>query len=162
MIARHLLRVRVLTLCPRHPLFISRSTSRYVSSRLSSTVAEKKSELAEPHPSQSAAQIYNGPLSATFKRLKIFSLGSLGLSITLAPFMFLVESSLPVPARLALASIAIGTSGLSTALVGWCGKPYVYTLKRLKTEGGREGLELFTYSLILRSRITRVWDKNQV
>ncbi|KAF8633388.1 hypothetical protein AX17_004559 [Amanita inopinata Kibby_2008] len=72
--------------------------------------------------------------------------------------MFIVESSLPLTARLALASIAIGTSGLSTALVGWCGKPYVGTLRPLTATDGSEGLELTTYSLTLRPRITRVFD----
>ncbi|KAF8660889.1 hypothetical protein AX14_007325 [Amanita brunnescens Koide BX004] len=72
--------------------------------------------------------------------------------------MFLVESNLPVSARLALASIAIGTSGISTALVGWCGKPYVKSLKRLRTGDGAEGLEMITYNLFLRARITRVYD----
>ncbi|PFH52162.1 hypothetical protein AMATHDRAFT_122267, partial [Amanita thiersii Skay4041] len=102
--------------------------------------------------------VYHGPLTTTFRRLKIFSLASLSLSFTLAPFMFLVESSLPVSARFALASIALGTSGLSTALVGWCGKPYVDVLKRLTTKDGSEGLELTTYSLTLQPRITRVYN----
>lgn len=76
--------------------------------------------------------------------------------------MFLVEANLPVSARIALASIAIGTSGLSTALVGWCGKPYVKTLKRLKTSDGAEGLELITYTLFMMPRVTRVSRKKNI
>lgn len=125
--------------------------------RHASTTSANK-EVSESSTASTTGDIYHGPLSATFKRLKIFSLSSLGLSITLAPFMFLVESSLPFPARIALASIAIGTSGLSTALVSWCGSPYVYTLKRLTTSDGREGLELITSSLIMKARVTRVYD----
>jgi hypothetical protein len=105
---------------------------------------------------------YHGPLANTFKKLKMFSLASLSLSIALAPVMFLVDSNLPVSGRVALASIAIGTSGISTALVGWCGKPYVKTLKRLKTGDGVEGLELITYNLFLRPRVTRVSCKRWV
>jgi len=77
--------------------------------------------------------IYVGPLTPTFRRLKIFSLSSLALAGVLSPFMFIIESSLPFTARAALATAAIGTSGVSTALVAWCGRPYVTTLRRLAT-----------------------------
>lgn len=102
--------------------------------------------------------LYHGPLAPTFRRLKIFSLASLGLSATLAPFMFLIESNLPMTARFALAGIALGTSGTSTALVGWCGKPYVTTLRRLKQDenGGTEVIEMSTLTLTLQPRLTRV------
>jgi hypothetical protein len=78
--------------------------------------------------------------------------------MTLAPFMFIVESNLPYSARFALASIAIGTSGLSTSLVAWCGRPYVTTLRRHRPDGekGGEVLELTTMTLFLRPRITTV------
>jgi hypothetical protein len=102
--------------------------------------------------------IYLGPLASTFRRLKIFSLSSLVLSSTLAPIMFIVESNLPTTARVALASMIIGTSGLSTGLVGWCAKPYVAKLRRLIPEknGGAEGIEMITFDILLRPRITRV------
>ncbi|KAG6813296.1 hypothetical protein H0H92_012451 [Tricholoma furcatifolium] len=63
-------------------------------------------------------------------------------------------------ARVALVSIAIGTSGLSTALVGWCGQPYVSTLRYLKPEenGGSEGIQMTTHNLFLKPRITTVYD----
>jgi hypothetical protein len=103
-----------------------------------------------------AAGIYNGPLTATFRRLKVFSLASFGLSVTLAPFMFLVESNLPLSARFALASIATGTSGLSTFLVAWCAKPYVTSLNRIISEDKAELLEMTTMTLTLRPLVTRV------
>ena len=129
--------------------------------RLISTTGKRKSDDSSPVPASSPSNssdssTYHGPLANTFRKLKMFSLASLSLSITLAPVMFLVESNLPVSGRLALVSIAIGTSGISTALVGWCGKPYVKTLKRLRTGDGVEGLELITYNLFLRQRVTRV------
>jgi len=77
--------------------------------------------------------IYVGPLTRTFRRLKIFSLSSLALASALSPFIFIVESSLPFTARAALATAALGTSGVSTTLVAWCGRPYVTTLRRLTT-----------------------------
>ena len=102
-----------------------------------------------------STNIYHGPLTTTFRRLKIFSLASLGLSVTLAPFMFIVESSLPIFARLALISIALGSSSISTALVSWCAKPYVITLQR-SNEGGAEEIEMTTVNLFLQPRITKV------
>ncbi|KAG5723616.1 hypothetical protein E4T56_gene18177 [Termitomyces sp. T112] len=63
-------------------------------------------------------------------------------------------------ARVALTSIAIGTSGISTGLVGWCGQPYVTSLRYLQPEdnGGAEGIRLTTQSLLLKPRITTVYD----
>jgi len=74
--------------------------------------------------------------------------------------MFLMESNLPTTARIVVTSIAVGTSGLSTGLVGWCAKPYVATLRRLVPEkdGGTEGIEMTTFDILLRPRITRVYD----
>jgi len=81
----------------------------------------------------SSSVIYVGPLTQTFRRLKIFSLSSLVLASSLSPFIFIVESSLPSTARAALATTALATSGVSTALVAWCGRPYVTTLRNLAT-----------------------------
>jgi hypothetical protein len=75
--------------------------------------------------------IYVGPLTQTFRRLKIFSLSSLALATSLSPLIFVVESCLPSTARAALATTALATSGASTALVSWCGRPYVTTLRSL-------------------------------
>jgi len=101
---------------------------------------------------------YKGPLTQTFRRLKFFSASSFALSATVAPFLFVVESNLPITARLALASIALGTSGLSTGLVAWCGHPYVSSLRYLTPQenGGAEGIEMTTFNLLLNPRITRV------
>jgi hypothetical protein len=81
----------------------------------------------------SSSVIYVGPLTQTFRRLKIFSLSSLVLASSLSPFIFIVESSLPSTARAALATTALATSGVSTALVAWCGRPYVTALRNLAT-----------------------------
>jgi hypothetical protein len=101
------------------------------------------------------ALVYHGPLTSTVRRLKIFSLSSLALSATLTPFMFVVESSLPLSARFALATTAIVTSAGSTALVAWCGSPYVTTLRRLNVNGG---IEMTTFTLGLKPLVTRVYD----
>ncbi|KAF8581096.1 hypothetical protein K439DRAFT_1355108 [Ramaria rubella] len=71
------------------------------------------------------------------------------------PLFFLIESTLPMSARAALALTALGTSGISTALVGWCGAPYVSMLRQLP-EG--QGVEMETATLFLKSRYTSVYD----
>ena len=102
--------------------------------------------------------VYHGPLAKSFRNLKIFSLSSVGLTLGLTPILFIVESGLPMPARISLAAIAIGTSGLSTALISWCAKPYVTTMRRfrLETSGSAELLEMTTQSLFLKPLITKV------
>jgi hypothetical protein len=73
--------------------------------------------------------------------------------------MFIVESSLPVTARFALATTAVTTSGISTALVAWCGSPYVVTLRKVKEDDGEtEVLEMTTMTLLLRKLVTHVYD----
>ncbi|KAH9944574.1 hypothetical protein B0H21DRAFT_665655, partial [Amylocystis lapponica] len=104
---------------------------------------------------------YHGPLATTFRRLKIFSLSSLTLTFALTPFIFIMEttSALPLAGRCSLAAIALATSGVSTALVAWCGKPYVTTLRWLAPEGNAaRGVEMTTLTLGLHERITRVYD----
>ncbi|TCD61952.1 hypothetical protein EIP91_007692 [Steccherinum ochraceum] len=116
----------------------------------------------------SGEYVYHGPLAQTFRRLKIFSLSSFTLSVVMTPLLFVLEttSSLPLVARVALASIALGTSGVSTALVGWCGSPYVSTLRWLPATDAQqppaasptEIVELTTHTLAMKLRVTKVYD----
>lgn len=121
---------------------------------------------ASPHDEE-----YKGPLTQTFRRLKIFSLGSLTLTAVMSPFIFLMEtaSAVPLAGRVALAGTVLVTSSISTALVGWLGKPYVTSLRWLPAESsgampsqaaGKQaiGIEMTTMSLTLQKRITRVYD----
>lgn len=110
---------------------------------------------------------YHGPLTMTFRRLKIFSLSSLSLTFALTPFIFVIEttSAIPLAGRFMLAAVAMATSGVSTFMVAWCGRPYVTTLRWLEPEGGDKhaadgarGLEMTTLTLALHERITRVYD----
>ncbi|KAI0943848.1 hypothetical protein AcV7_001827 [Taiwanofungus camphoratus] len=110
---------------------------------------------------------YEGPLAPTFRRLKIFSLSSLTLTFALTPFMFVMEttSSLPLMGRFALAGVAMATSGVSTALVAWCGRPYVTKLRWLRLEpeghpgtGTGRGVVMTTLTLGLHERNTYVYD----
>ncbi|KAJ7460702.1 hypothetical protein FB451DRAFT_1341429 [Mycena latifolia] len=99
-------------------------------------------------------------MTATFKRLKLFSLSSLSLCLTMAPLMFAVETNLPWSARALLAGTAVGTSGVSTALIAWAGSSYVTALRVTKAPANDtvEQLELTTLTLRLQPRITRVFD----
>ena len=153
----------------------TRTTARNVPTQASRrTVASQSTapatEAARPYDDPTV--IYVGPLTQTFRRLKIFSLSSFALAGTLSPFIFIVESSLPSTARVALAATALATSGVSTALVAWCGKPYVTMLRRLSSptppqqqhtthshnENAPAGVELTTLTLALKPRTTRVYD----
>ena len=109
---------------------------------------------SEPTPTSEIA--YQGPLTNTFRRLKIFSLSSLTLSVALVPFIFVIEASgIPLSARFALAGVAMATSSVSTALVAWCGSPYVTKLQRVQKD---HTLQMTTLTLGLRERVTSVYD----
>ncbi|ETW74834.1 hypothetical protein HETIRDRAFT_412753 [Heterobasidion irregulare TC 32-1] len=155
-IAHHLLRNSNHAPYRQH-LTTLRALSTTAASPLSTTTLSSKPTISPPTTDapESLALIYQGPLAPTFKRLKIFSLSSLTLSFLLSPFIFIIESGLPLSARAALAGIAIGTSGVSTALVSWCGQPYVTAMHRGAADGV---LELTTLTLALHSRVTRVYD----
>ncbi|CAE6417940.1 unnamed protein product [Rhizoctonia solani] len=105
--------------------------------------------------SERADIFYRGPLSTTFRNLKLFSLSSLSLASALTPFIFIIDAPLSVSARIALAVTALGTSISSTALIAWCGKPYVVSMRRAQ---GSDAVELTTTDVFLRERRTTVLD----
>ena len=119
-----------------------------------------------PPPSaleNSAKGEYYGPLAQSFRRLKIFSLSTLALSSLMTPFIFILEtaSAVPLAGRIALATTVLATSGVSTALVAWTGRPYVHALRWLpKADGPKavRGVELKTFTFKLHEITTRVYD----
>lgn len=138
------------------------SSSRTLShsTRASQSAGTQASTLNPREDNQAVS--YHGPLTQTFRRLKIFSLASLGLTFSMTPFLFIVESSLPLSARIFLTATAISTSSISTALVSWCGAPYVVDLRplaRVENEG-IEGIEMTTLTLTLKKLTTRVYDSD--
>ncbi|OJT05484.1 hypothetical protein TRAPUB_3713 [Trametes pubescens] len=129
--------------------------------------AHQKTDAPTQAATEQPEEEYHGPLATTFRRLKILSLSSLTLTFALTPFIFVLEttSSVPLAGRFALAGIAMATSSVSTALVAWCGRPYVTTLRFLELERGAEGaaaaeraLEMTTLTLGLHKRVTTVYD----
>ncbi|KAI0688171.1 hypothetical protein C8T65DRAFT_675118, partial [Cerioporus squamosus] len=103
-------------------------------------------------------EVYHGPLTNTYRRLKIFSLSTLSLTFALTPLIFVIEttSSVPVVARFALAGMAMAASGVSTSLVAWVGRPYVATLRWLKPEAATRSNDHLT--LAWHQRVTTVYD----
>ncbi|KZT60784.1 hypothetical protein CALCODRAFT_480446 [Calocera cornea HHB12733] len=102
--------------------------------------------------------IYTAPLLRPFRRLKIFSLTSLALSITLSPFIFLMPAPLPTGARIALAASAVGASGFSTLLIAWASRSYVNIIRR----EGEKGMRLESADWLLRRITTTVWDTSVI
>jgi TMEM70/TMEM186/TMEM223 protein family len=113
------------------------------------------SKTSRQNISSDAVAEYHGPLANTFRNVKIFSLSSFGLASAITPLFFMLESGLPTSAKVALAATALGTSGISTGLVGWCGAPYVRRLRRLPDGGG---IEMETTTLFLKRRCTLVYE----
>ncbi|KAI9361351.1 hypothetical protein BD770DRAFT_441373 [Pilaira anomala] len=77
------------------------------------------SEKSEP------VTIYTGPLANVAKKLKLFSITSLGLGAGISPFIFAIDVPVPFVAKAALAGAAIVTSSASTGLIQWVMSPYV-------------------------------------
>ena len=146
-----------------HPSFTRRRTVVTETTSPGAPGAPQTPKASDHAPAASASpdaaeEEYYGPLTTTFRRLKILSLSSLTLTFALTPFIFVLEttSSVPVAGRFALAGIAVATSGVSTALVAWCGRPYVTALRRLP--GGPRAVEMTTLTLGLHKRVTTVYD----
>ncbi|KAF9541478.1 hypothetical protein EC957_003038 [Mortierella hygrophila] len=86
---------------------------------------QQQTPTPSPHHADSHLSIYEGPFSQTAKRLKLFSVSSLGATIALCPFIFLLDAGISNGMRGGLAVAAVATSGSSTALVQWCLGSYV-------------------------------------
>jgi len=98
---------------------------------------------------------YSGPLTETWKRLKLFSFASLGLAAAITPFFFILESTVPMAGRAMLGGVAIASSSLSTALIGWCAAPYVTSF----TVAHDGAVKFTTRSFFMKSLETTVYDK---
>lgn len=149
---------------PRQLIMQTRMLS-FTTSKLAATTASVDSvhdtpparptlETGNAHKDHSAI-IYTGPLASTFKRLKIFSISACVATTAFTPFLFVLESSLPLVARTVLCGTVLTTTFISAGLVGRTGAPYVNSLRR--TEDGA-GLEMSTSTMMLRPRTTTVYD----
>lgn len=84
---------------------------------------------------------YSAPLAKTFFRLKLFSLGSLALSSALCPALLLAPGEIGLGGRLGLCAVALATSGASTTLIAWIGKPYVGQMRLLTPKAAKTARE---------------------
>jgi hypothetical protein len=57
-----------------------------------------------PHLADSQLTIYEGPYSQTAKRLKLFSVSSLGATVALCPFIFILDAGISTGMRGSLAA----------------------------------------------------------
>ncbi|KAI9264788.1 hypothetical protein BY458DRAFT_556720 [Sporodiniella umbellata] len=69
--------------------------------------------------------IYTGPLANVAKKLKLFSITSLGLGVGISPCVFAIDVPVPFVAKAALVGAAVVTSAASTGLIQWVMSPYV-------------------------------------
>ncbi|KAI7906188.1 uncharacterized protein BX663DRAFT_529581 [Cokeromyces recurvatus] len=69
--------------------------------------------------------IYTGPLANVAKKLKLFSITSLGLGAGISPFVFAIDVPVPFIAKAMLVGAAVVTSAASTGLIQWVMSPYV-------------------------------------
>jgi len=143
------------------PTSASRPFSTYRPLLAATPTKNEKSKV----PLKDDSIFYRGPLAGTFHSLKLFSLSSLGLCLSVSPFIYLVDGAMATSARHSLVALAIATSGLSTSLVGWIASPYVAQMRRLdgkQLETGKQAppgsIEILTRNIFLQERFTRVYD----
>ncbi|KAI9286127.1 hypothetical protein BC943DRAFT_277170 [Umbelopsis sp. AD052] len=98
--------------------------------------------------------IYTGPLATVAKRLKLFSIGSLGLSGAISPFVFILDFPVPVVAKTVLVASALFTSVSSTALINWVMSPYV--TKATMSPSDADSINLHTLNVFAQEHITTV------
>lgn len=84
---------------------------------------------------------YSAPLSKTFIRLKIFSLSSLAAAIALTPALLFAPAEIGWSGRIGLCITALITSGASTAIFAWIGKPYVGSMRLLSPITANQALQ---------------------
>ncbi|CAO3655170.1 unnamed protein product [Mucor fragilis] len=92
--------------------------------------------------------IYTGPLANVAKKLKLFSITSLGLGCGISPFVFAIDVPVPFVAKAALVGVAVATSAASTGLIQWVMSPYVTKITIPKqVEQGQVPKELTIHTL---------------
>ncbi|OBZ86394.1 hypothetical protein A0J61_05556 [Choanephora cucurbitarum] len=110
-------------------------------------------------PKEEPVTIYTGPLANVAKKLKLFSITSLGLGTGISPFIFAIDVPVPFVAKAALVGAAVATSAASTGLIQWVMSPYVTKItipKELKEDELPEELTIHTLSFTAKDHATTV------
>lgn len=135
-----------------------KSTSFHTSSRSFSQTTVKDDSNIHPQPTKDVRTgilaTYSAPLSKTFVRLKIFSLSSLAAAITLTPALLFAPAEIGWSGRIGLCITALATSGASTAIFAWIGKPYVASMRLLSPSTANESLQKDCKDLIAKTNKT--------
>ncbi|CEG72531.1 hypothetical protein CU097_004957 [Rhizopus azygosporus] len=108
---------------------------------------------------QGPVTIYTGPMANVAKKLKLFSITSLGLGVGISPFVFVIDVPVPFVAKAALVGAAVATSAASTGLIQWVMSPYVtkITVPKQPEEGQvPKELTIHTLSFTARDHTTTV------
>ncbi|XP_041999244.1 uncharacterized protein LOC121748789 [Salvia splendens] len=74
--------------------------------------------------------VYNGPISGTIKKVKLLSLSTCCLSVSLGPVItFMTSQDMNVILKYAVASTVVILSASTTAALHWFVSPYIHTLR---------------------------------
>ncbi|SJX61432.1 uncharacterized protein SRS1_10492 [Sporisorium reilianum f. sp. reilianum] len=133
-------------------------TRSYLGIRTLTSTPISRTPTSSPTPPDQVLATYEGPLARTFTRLKLFSLGSLGMASVLTPVLLLAPGDISLAGRIGLCVTALATSGVSTALIAWIGTPYVGTMRLLRPQPTRVAMELTTVSWRLKPQRTLVYE----
>ncbi|KAG9452587.1 hypothetical protein H6P81_005491 [Aristolochia fimbriata] len=107
-------------------------------SNVAATVTESDSKISiGPQKNATAGKegketgvVYHGPISSTIKKVKLLSLSTCCLSVSLGPVItFMTAPEMNVILKGAVASSVIFLSATSTAILHWFASPYVHKLK---------------------------------
>ncbi|PHZ13032.1 uncharacterized protein RHIMIDRAFT_251125 [Rhizopus microsporus ATCC 52813] len=99
---------------------------------------------------QGPVTIYTGPMANVAKKLKLFSITSLGLGVGISPFVFVIDVPVPFVAKAAL---------VGAGLIQWVMSPYVtkITVPKQPEEGQvPKELTIHTLSFTARDHTTTV------
>ncbi|TIB93736.1 hypothetical protein E3Q10_03361 [Wallemia mellicola] len=95
------------------------------------------SRLQSTHAIPKIVQLYNGSLSDVYRKLKVFSFGSLGAAVAISPIIAILDAPINTAGRVFLITTALGT---------------------INPSNSRQSVELITHSLTLRKLRTVVHD----
>ncbi|TIA93369.1 hypothetical protein E3P99_00215 [Wallemia hederae] len=83
---------------------------------------------------QRITQLYTGSLSDVYRKLKVFSFGSLGAAFAISPIIAVLDAPINTAGRIFLITTALGTSITSTGMIQWCELiTHSFSLKKLRT-----------------------------
>ncbi|XP_010524960.1 PREDICTED: uncharacterized protein LOC104802837 [Tarenaya hassleriana] len=106
----------------------SQATSREDDSKIS--IGPRRTEPTKEDGEKDSGVVYHGPISSTIKKVKMLSLSTCCLSVSLGPVVtFMTSPEMNVILKGAVASTVIFLSASTTAALHWFVSPYVHKLR---------------------------------